>query len=86
MTENPWLPINTMPLSTVGTKIDAREDDRTHTGVKVTGIRYEREVVEEQMMYGAAPSITIGRIADFTITHSTGTIHVTLGAEWRHHG
>lgn len=85
MTDNPWLPIDTMPLSTVGTKVDVREDDRTHTGVKVTGIRYEREVIEEQMMFGEAPSITIGRIADFTITHATGTIRATLDAEWRPH-
>ncbi|MCU4297620.1 hypothetical protein D3I60_11100 [Brevibacterium permense] len=83
MTDNPWLPIDSMPLSTVGTKVDVREDERAHTGVKVTGIRYEREVVEEQIMFGEAPSITIGRIADFTITHTAGTICATLAVEWR---
>ena len=85
MTDSPWLPIDTMPLSTVGTKVDIREDERAHTGVKVTGIRYEREVVEEQTMFGEAPSIVIGPIADFTITHTTGTIRATLAAEWRSH-
>lgn len=85
MTENPWLPIDTMPLSTVGTNVDVRENERAHTGVKVTVIRYEREVVEEQMMFGEASSITIGRIDDFTITHTTGTIRATLNAEWRPH-
>ena len=30
MTDNPWLPIDTMPLSTVGTKVDVREEERAH--------------------------------------------------------
>lgn len=86
MTENPWLPIDTMPLSTVGTKVDVREDDRTHTGVKVSGIRYEHDVIDEQYLYSEHPDAVIGPINVFRITHTTGTIHVTLGAEWRHHG
>lgn len=85
MTENPWLPIDTMPLSTVGTKVDVREDERAHTGVKVTGIRYEREVINESPLLNEYPDFAIGRIDDFTITHTTGTIRATLSAEWRPH-
>ncbi|MFE1082451.1 hypothetical protein [Brevibacterium sediminis] len=85
MTDNPWLPIDTMPLSTVGTKVDVREDDRAHTGVKVTGIRYEREVINESPLLNDYPEQVIGRIDDFTITHTTGTIRATLKAEWRPH-
>ncbi|MCI4012365.1 hypothetical protein [Brevibacterium sp. ZH18] len=85
MTDNPWLPIDTMPLSTVGTEVDVREDRRLHSGIKVSGIRYEREVVEEQMMFGEAPMICIGPIYMFTITLTTGSLHVTPSAEWRPH-
>ena len=85
MTDNPWLPIDTMPLSTVGEDVDVQESQRLYSNVHVTGIRYEREVIEEQFMFGEAPQISTGRIADFTITHTTGTIRATLKAEWRPH-
>lgn len=86
MTDTPWQPIDTMPLRSVGTKIDIREDDRTHTGVKISGIRYERDVIEEQRLVSEHPEPLLGDIDIFVITHTTGTIHTTLDAEWRHHG
>ena len=85
MTENPWLPIDTMPLSTVGTEVDVREDRRLHSGVTVSGIRYERDVIEEQFMFGETPTLRIGPIDMFTITLTTGSLHLTPSAEWRPH-
>lgn len=85
MTENPWLPINTMPLSTVGTEVDVRDQKRLYSGVLVSGIRYEHDVIEERQMLATGPLWRIGPIDDFTIAHTTGTIRATLAAEWRPH-
>lgn len=84
MTENPWLPIDTMPLSTVGTEVDVREDRRLHSGVTVSGIRYEREVVVEKFFF-EDDRIAMGEIDAFTITVTHGSIHLTPAAEWRPH-
>lgn len=39
MTDNPWLPIDTMPLSTLGTRVDIRDDGNEHRGITVTRLR-----------------------------------------------
>lgn len=85
MTDNPWLPIDTMPLSTVGTEVDVREDRRLHSGVRVSGIWYEREVLVETRWGDGDKFISMGDVADFTIRTTTGTIYVTPSAEWRPH-
>lgn len=84
MIDNPWLPIDTMPLSTVGTEVDVREDQRLHSRVTVSGIRYEREVVIERYL-GVEDRAAMGGIDAFTITVTHGSIHLTPSAEWRPH-
>lgn len=84
MTDNPWLPIDTMPLSTVGTEVDVKDKKRLYSGVLVTGINLERVVISERN-YGGEESFHPGPVDDFTITHTTGTIRATLKAEWRPH-
>lgn len=84
MTDNPWLPIDTMPLSTIGAEVDVKEDQRLHSGVTISGIRCERDVVEESMLM-ERPTLCVGSIDIFTITHTTGSIHLSPYAEWRPH-
>lgn len=84
MTENPWLPIDTMPLSTVGTEVDLRAEKCLYSGILVTGINLERVVVRDREITGEEHFYP-GPVDDFTITHTTGTIRATLQAEWRPH-
>lgn len=84
MTENPWLPIDTMPLSTVGTNIDVQDKKRHYSGVTVAGIRYERDVLVEKQ-WGGEERTYMGDIDIFTFTLTTGSIHLTPNAEWRPH-
>lgn len=84
MIDNPWLPIDTMPLSTVGTSADVQDKQRLYSGITVSGIRYERDVLIEKE-WGGEERTYMGDIADFTITHTAGSIHLTPAAEWRPH-
>ncbi|WCE39133.1 hypothetical protein PGC08_14155 [Brevibacterium sp. BDJS002] len=84
MTENPWLPIDTMPLSTVGASVDVQDKKRLYSGVTVSGIRYERDVLVEKE-WGGEERTYMGDIDIFTVTLTTGSIHLTPHAEWRPH-
>lgn len=42
MTDNPWLPIDTMPLSTIGTEVDLKNGDYEWT---ITVTRIERLLI-----------------------------------------
>ena len=84
MTENPWLPIDTMPLSTVGTEVDVMDRRRLYSGVTVSGLHFDRGVIVSRQMDGRE-SVDIGAIEDFTLNHTNGTIRLTLKAQWRPH-
>lgn len=84
MTDNPWLPIDTMPLSTVGTEVDVMDRRRLYSGVEVSGLRLEHEVIVSRQIDGAE-DINLGPIEDFTLTHLAGTIRLTTYAKWRPH-
>lgn len=84
MTDNPWLPIDTMPLSTIGTSVDVQDKQRLYSGVTVSGIRYERDVLVEKE-WGGEERTYMGDIDIFTVTLTTGSIHLTPHAEWRPH-
>lgn len=84
MTNNPWLPIDTMPLSTVGTEVDIKDKKRLYSGMLVTGINLECTLISDREFDGTE-SFYPGPVDDFTITHTTGTIRATLKAEWRPH-
>lgn len=84
MTDNPWLPIDTMPLSTVGTDVDVLDGRRLYSGVEVSGLRLEHEVIASRRMDGHK-DISLGPTEDFTLTHLNGTIRLTRYAQWRPH-
>lgn len=84
MTDNPWLPIDTMPLSTVGTEVDIMDRRRLYSGVTVSGLRFERDILVSRQMNGHE-DIDLGAVDEFTLTHTNGTIRLTLKAQWRPH-
>lgn len=84
MSDNPWLPIDTMPLSTVGTEVDIKDQQRLYSGITVSGVQYERDVLID-VLPGIGDHIFLGEINVFTITHTGGTVNVPTDAEWRPH-
>ncbi|MCT2182852.1 hypothetical protein M3G00_07870 [Brevibacterium casei] len=42
MTDNPWLPIDTMPLSTVGTEVDLIDKRRLYSKITVERVLSDR--------------------------------------------
>lgn len=83
MTDSPWKPISTMPLGAVGAEVDILDERRLYSGVTVTGLRLEHETVTERTWDGE--STHLGRVDEFTLTHFSGTIHLTPHAQWRPH-
>ena len=83
MTDNPWLPIDTMPLSTVGTEVDIKDKQRLYSGITVSGIRYERDVLT--VTEWGEQRTWMDDSYEFSVTHTQGAIYPTTDAEWRPH-
>lgn len=59
MTDNPWLPIDTMPLSTLGTAVDILDERRIYSNVTVDRIFTSRWSLVDDFWPSAA-----GRVQD----------------------
>ncbi|MCT2357070.1 hypothetical protein M3G54_01660 [Brevibacterium casei] len=84
MTDNPWLPIDTMPLSTIGTEVDLKNGDYEWT-ITVTSIDASKSTVTESQL-GAGGHETVGGWDGIYI----GSLHgmtecVDINFEWRPH-
>lgn len=88
MTDNPWLPIDTMPLSTLGTAVDILDERRLYSNVTVNRIFTSRwNLIDEHELWpGQAARFTDRDRLGVTIdTLDRQTLKLDCESQWRPH-
>lgn len=86
MADNPWLPIDTMPLSAVGTKVDLIEDGRIYSGATVDRASTSRWSLMDEIWPDAPERLKDSdRFCAHIDTIEHGVFTLDRDAEWRPH-
>ena len=88
MTDNPWLPIDTMPLSALGTAVDILDERRIYSNVTVNRILTSRwNLIDYSELWPGQAARFSGRDR-FGVTIDTldrQTLRLDFESQWRPH-